>query len=57
MEDLRKQLDLIMYDLQEAKREMDGNKDHLENASCRIHTATFDLEQLYKALCAKIDEM
>lgn len=57
MEELRKKLDLILYDLQEARGEMDGNKDYAENACCRIHTAIFDLEQLYKALCTKADEM
>jgi hypothetical protein len=57
MEDLKNKLNLILYDLQEGKREMGGNKDNVENACCRIHTAIFDLEQLYKALCAKADEM
>ena len=57
MEELKKKLDLILYDLQEARGEMDSNKDHVENACCRIHTTILDLGQLYKALCAEADEM
>lgn len=57
MEELKKKLDLILYDLQEAKEEMNGNKDRVENACCRIHAAILDLEQLYKTLCTKADEM
>lgn len=57
MEELKKNLGLILYDLQEARGEMDSNKDHVENACCRINTAIFDLERLCKALCAEADEM